>query len=180
MTPSWLLSVDPGNHAAYALWELSDTETWSVRCYGRLEEGDAGDVFTLLAALEEDYDIDWPEAVLAVEGQWYDGGRRTGGQSTHYRAVERIVESRCAWSDAAVIAGAEAEVVPPGVWIRAVSKGAPGATPAERVSAVRRRVFPDLETTADEDAALMLGAWWLRQRGQRIARSDLPRERRAG
>lgn len=162
---SALLSVDPGTKSAWALWLEDDDGAWVVRAYGRVSAPDAVDAFTLLGTLAREYGIDWPGSTLVVEGQWFDGGRR----STHFRAVERLIESRCGWQDAALIAGAAVEVVSPGRWMRAVSKGAPGEDAAGRVRAVCERVLPGCVVSEDEAAALMLGLYWLRQSGRRVA-----------
>lgn len=174
----WLLSVDPGTHSAWALWRRdNEADSWSLVASGRLEAPDAPEVFALLGELSApDGPVDWARAHVVVEGQWYrpptrgrDGAARY--HSADFGSVMTLIESRCAWIDAAAIAGAQTEVVPPGEWIPAATKGAPGATSTERVAAMARWWMPGLRMVgADEPAAVLLGIWWLRERRQRIVR----------
>jgi hypothetical protein len=153
-----VLSVDPGVHSAWALWERS-----RLARHGRLENADVCSVFALLGEILSD----WRGASVIVEGQWLRQHGRNPG--THFGAVLRLIESRCAWHHAAELAGADVEVIDPGRWIPAVSRGAPGDTPAERVRWICDRRFPGVAGSNDEAAAIMLGAWWLARRGTREA-----------
>jgi len=175
MEPVHLLSVDPGTHSAWALW-TNNGSAGARAAKGRLAAPDAPEAFALLGELGRAHGVDWARAVVAVEGQWYRPPTKARDGSTSYHSadfasVAALIVSRCAWIDAAAIAGAETEVVPPSEWITPATTGAPGKNPPERVVAMARRWMPGLRMVGgDEPAAVLLGIWWLRSRQQRVVR----------
>ena len=74
-----VLSVDPGVHSAWALWERS-----RLARHGRLENADVCSVFALLGEILSD----WRGASVIVEGQWLRQHGRNPG--THFGAVLQI------------------------------------------------------------------------------------------
>jgi hypothetical protein len=155
----WLLSVDPGTHAAWVLWECSGS-TWTPVRVGRAKAPSACDCRALLGQLLPD----WSEAVVVVEGQFYSGRK---GQSP-FQDVARLMELRCAWQHAAELAGATVEVVAPWRWIPAISSGAPGETTKQRIKWVVARLLPGLRLRADEFDAAGLGCWWVQGHGGKV------------
>jgi hypothetical protein len=170
----WLLSVDPGSKSAWALWRLTGAarEEWSLVAVGRVVDAGFLECRALLARIRNDRGVDWSQAALVVEGQFYSGRK---GQSP-WIDVSRLIESRCSWSCAALDAGAQVEVVQPGEWIVQATKGMPGETSKERIRAMARRWMPGLRLVADEHDALLLGIWWLRSERQAISRVMETRE----
>ena len=161
----YLLSVDPGNHSGWALWRKF-TRNWYVRRWGRTKGADAATIYRLMTEGELS-DIDWNDCHVAVEGQWFrlpiiKSGRKHY-PSANFESVAKIVESRCNWVAAAQILGASIEVVPPGVWIPAMTKEARGNTPDACIKWAARQRYPDLKMVADEHAAILLGDYVLKE-----------------
>lgn len=166
--PRWLLSVDPGTHSAWALWECVGI-VWELRRVGRMHEARICEVTNLLGELLGD----WRDAHVVVEGQWHSctaALRRQEGAAP-WPDVVVIVESRCAWEYAAELAGASVEVVPPATWIRAMTAGIDGADSDARIKAAARARWPQLELEADEHAAVLLGTWWTQRAGVVVGRA---------
>jgi hypothetical protein len=165
---SWMISVDPGSKSAWALWRLSTSarKEWSLVTLGRIVDAGFSECRSLLARLRNERGVDWAQAALVVEGQFYSGRK---GQSP-WCDVSKLIESRCAWSCAALDAGAQVEVIQPGEWIVQATRGVPGETSKDRIKAMARRWMPGLRLVADEHDALLLGIWWLRGERQMVSR----------
>lgn len=174
-----LLSVDPGRPSGWALWSSRN----ELVSYGLLLAVDGPAVVEFLGRLFPDC----RGSHLVIEGQWYldsermlsrlepgpDGAprpvwKRERRKGAHYGAVEKVVECRRDWESACRISGMTAEVVKPGVWIPAMSKGHPAKTARDRVHAVTLARWPGLAgaMTKDESAAILLGEWALEERAR--------------
>jgi len=129
--PRWMLSVDPGTHSAWALWECVGI-VWMLRRVGRTHDARICEVWELLGELLGD----WRDAHIVVEGQWHScvGVMRRERGAAPWSDVAVIIESRCVWTAAAELAGASVEVAPAAMWIRAMTAGAPGETPSPPTS----------------------------------------------
>lgn len=156
-----LLSVDPGKSSGWAYW--CPCAPWQLVVYGRLLGADVVDISSLLGRLQPD---GWVGCHVVVEGQWY----RPGNNGSPFGDVVKIIESRCAWADAALLAGAETSVAPPGQWIKQMTSGAPGATPDDRIRYRVRQQYTHLKVVQDENPAILLGDWWLTRHHHRIHR----------
>lgn len=165
-----LLTVDPGNSSGWALWDRDPgARALTLRRFGLLRL-DAVDGVLEATELLGELSPSWLGARVVVEGQWFrcpacharEHGREAGRGSTLslFRTVQRLIENRCAWQHAARMAGAEVEVASPGTWIPAVTKGLLGKSPDDRIRQRVRQEWPQLDATADEHPALLLGLWW--------------------
>lgn len=159
-----LLSVDPGAHSAWVLWERAgESPTWSPRRVGREAAPTALECRRLLGQLLPD----WGRAALVVEGQFFSG--KAGHSPWH--AVEKLVEARCRWQHAAELCGAaDVTVVRGSEWIPKLTRGAPGEDSKARIRFVVEHLLPGVPLRADEWDAAGLGCWWVREHGGRVAR----------
>lgn len=170
----WLLSVDPGTHSAWVLWEhdVMVARAWRPVRVGRLELPATGEPRVLrcqrlLLALG----VDWSRTHVVVEGQFYVDHRvskRRGYQSSPWTDVELLIECRAAWQDAATLLGASTSTALPGAWILAMTRGERGSDSKARIKAACRRRLPRLELVADEHDAALLGLWWLQEQRARL------------
>jgi hypothetical protein len=160
-----MLSVDPGATSAWVFWARSGAGVWSPTRVDRGPAPDVREARRLLGALLPD----WSAAALVVEDQFYIDHRvaqRRGCQSSPWQDVARLIEARCRWQHAAELAGAGlVEVVTPGRWIPAMTRGAPGADSKARIAGVVERLLPGVPLRSDERDAALLGCWWVQERG---------------
>jgi len=197
MKPWALLSVDPGDKGGWWLWAPDDDGPWAPIVYGQLLGGDVVDVARLLDLLAPRVGS-WLDAHLVVEGQWFRHDQqdvsgltpaqrrlKAAKQGAHFGAVQKLIESRCAWVDACRLAGIgivddghesrfTVDVEPPGRWIPAMTRGAPGATPDDRIKFVARARWPRLRLVDGEHPAALLGAYWLQRHGFKVDYSAEP------
>ena len=151
-----LLSVDPGEHSGWVLWQCLAAQVWAMVRRGRVEDADAVDIMAVLAELQDGVG-DWRGQELVIEGQYI---------GPNEQAAIRLIERRCAWVDAAEIAGIQCDPpVNPSSWIAAMTRGCPGRTSTERIEEACRRRWPSLDLTGDVAAAALLGAWWIERHG---------------
>lgn len=168
--PRNLISVDPGTHAAWCLWERLGERRWTPVRVGREPAPTVGDCRRILRGLLPS----WREAALVVEGQFYTP--RKG--FSPWNDVATLIELRCRWEDAAVLEGAaEVLVAAPGTWIPALTRGAPGASSKDRIRFVVGQLLPGVPLVGDEHDAVGLGCWWVRGRGH-LVEPPPPREER--
>jgi hypothetical protein len=166
---TYFLSVDPGQTSSgWALWE-DQGDSWSLSTYGLLKQAETGEVWELLGSIAPS----WESSEVVVEGQWYAPPSNGRYRSANFRAVERLIESRCTWAVCCELAGATVEIVSPGVWISAMTKGAPGRTPDDRIKNVCRQRW-EHKFVADEHAAILLGEYWLTSKRRKISRKGFP------
>lgn len=172
-TAAHLLTVDPGHASGWAFWERNAEErTLRLLRFGllRLDVAEPDDAILMVNELLGGLAPTWLGSLLVVEGQWFHcplckaraTGRRlpAGAAVGHFRAVQRLIETRCAWQGAARIAGADTELAPPGSWIPAMTRRLRGDTPDDRIRERVRLEWPALRPVADEHPALLLGLWW--------------------
>lgn len=164
-----LLSVDPGTHSAWALWREVADGRWDLTRVGREKAPSARECVALLRELG----VSGPEAHLVVEGQFYSPKR---GFSP-WNDVALLIELRCRWLAAAELLEATTEVVTPGLWIPAMTKGAPGADSKARIRWVCGMLLPGVPLAGDEHDAALLGAWWVRRSGGIVAARHLAAEK---
>ena len=176
---SWLLSIDPGTNSAWALWSRATGGTFHLERIGRHRIREAGsyrapnvlECQSLLVDLSVALRIDWSQAHVVVEGQFFVA-HRPGRTSSPWTDVECLIESRMSWQDAALAAGASTSSAAPSKWIKAMTKGFEGKTSKERIEAAVAARFGNIEVEAggDESDAILLGAWWLEEQGLRATR----------
>ncbi len=151
----WLLSVDPGEHSGWVLWQRLAGETWVMHHWGMLEDPRAPEVTELLAELQ-DITGSWVGCLFVVEGQYVGENPQS--------ALE-LTARRCYWEAAAELAGCDMEFpVNPSRWISAMTKRASGKTTDERIEAACAVRWPRLELKGDVAAAALLGAWLIERR----------------
>lgn len=158
MALHWLLSIDPGTHSAWVLWEQVAPGRWSPIRVGRETAPSVRECLDVLGGLLPT----WCEAAVVVENQFYVPKR---GFSP-WNDVATLIEIRCRWQHAGEIArAAQVEVVAPGRWIPAMTKGAPGGTSKDRIRWTVSQLLPTVPLAGDEYDAAGLGAWWVREQG---------------
>lgn len=171
---SWLLSIDPGVEAAWALWAIHGR--WGLlerigRARQRIKGGyKAPGVLECKRLLDEfsvSKGIDWSSAEVVVEGQFFLDFKQAaaaGYQSGSWNSIGKLIEARCAWVDAALVCGAQVEIADPKHWIPAMTRGAKGDDSKARIKAmVAARSRGRVEAIEDENDAILLGCWKLEE-----------------
>ena len=158
---TYLLSVDPGRKSAIAVWN-DDTDLLHV---GRIDGMEPRIIYDLLRNLTGDGSIfgiqKWK---VIVEGQWFRLPTMRNGRkvyhSADFKSVSKVVESRAYWIAAAKILCLDTEIIDPGVWIPAMTRGAPGETPDARIKWAVKQRFQERKIIADENAAVLMGIFY--------------------
>jgi hypothetical protein len=145
-----LLSVDPGANTGWALFvdlRLSDSGRIRAPYYLGAKE--------FLVEKSVDH--------LVVEGQYFlrnpDTAFKRGDKAAPWSAVVKLLEKRFRWQHAAEELDIPCEIVPPGTWIPALTKGLPGSTKDGIKIVVEARFGRKFR--ADEMDAVGLGLWWI-------------------
>jgi len=89
-------------------------------------------------------------------------------KGAHPGAVGKIRVNRAYWVALCASAGASWELVAPSRWIPPCTVNAPGDDADKRLKFMAGKCWPKLSLIQDENAAVMLGAWWVRERGGRV------------
>lgn len=166
-----LLSIDPGESSGWALYAQLRPGRWGLLRSGRLRHPDPERIRGVLGSLVGGEDgVDWARTIAVVEGQYHD---RRGASLEH---VASLMITRRQWEVQLREVGATVPRPVNPSWVLAVTRASPEAdvrgTPAtRRLAWVARRCYPGLAEgwQADETAAVLLGAYYLREHGQAVA-----------
>jgi hypothetical protein len=159
-----IISVDPGEHAAYCIWQEMGGVYRPVY-HARIKDPSIDKCIFVM----KDFLANWTGSTLVVEDQFFVPAARAGRfRSAPVNKVFVLIERRTRWQHAAQLLGAEVALVLPSKWQKGANKY-PGETSKERTrKLVLDRYGIDLPERKDGDEAdaIGIGDWYIRTLGK--------------
>lgn len=142
-----ILGVDPGNHVGIALYDTEEKKaTWlKTREYSTGEPQICDAVSTIVLSCAD---------VVVIEDQF---------MGMNVNALKIIMESRCAWQNAAVMSGKPVELVYPRQWQSVLGVNKKEVTKKRKLSKIKaaaRACSCTTPATEHEQCAVLIAKWY--------------------